>query len=345
MITVYSDAHLQHTGLKEMDGNGWREAVESPERASNVIRVIRERLLGEVIKPKSFADNKLLRIHDADYLQFLQSAWNEWVAQGNTADNARPFAFVGAGMRHADGRSIHSRLGRYSFDADSPIVAGSWNAIRSSAEVALTAAELIISGEDRAFAACRPPGHHATANYCGGYCYLNNAALAAQSLRDSGMRRIAIVDVDYHHGNGTQTLFYRRSDILTVSLHADPADEYPYFLGFSDELGEGDGEGKNLNFPMPFSTDWKTYSGALQQGLTQVSAFAPDAIVVPLGLDTFTDDPIANFALQQDDYLRMGEMISALQVPVLAVLEGGYSVDHIGDNCANFLEGLEMGGV
>ena len=341
MKTVYSDSHELHDGLIELDGDKQQPGSECPARAVNVLQAVIDRKLGDVVEPQAFADDSILRVHDAGYVRFLQSAWDEWVAAGKKGSNARPFAFVGKGMKHADNRSIFARLGRYSFDTDSPIVAGSWQAIRRSADVALTGAALIIDGDAKAFAACRPPGHHATQLYCGGYCYLNNAALAAQSMRDSGMARVAIVDVDYHHGNGTQTIFYDRNDVLTISLHADPADEYPYFLGFADERGQDAGEGFHHNYPLPLGTDWSVYSPALDDALGHVGTFSPDAVVVSLGLDTFVDDPTTYFGVTTNDFIRMGALFGQLNAPVLVVLEGGYAVEHIGENCANFLEGLE----
>jgi acetoin utilization deacetylase AcuC-like enzyme len=244
-------------------------------------------------------------------------------------------------MRYADTDCIVGKLGRYSFDATSPFVAGSWQAIRTSANIALTGAE-IVKGDDRlAFAACRPPGHHATKRYCGGYCYLNNNALAAQSLIDGGAKKVAILDVDYHHGNGTQSIFYDRNDVLTISLHADPKVEYPFFLGYADEPGEGQGHGFNINYPLPFGTDWTDYSVFLKYAVDEISRFGPDALVVALGLDTFAGDPTTFFEITTEDFERMGAAIGGLKLPTLIVLEGGYSVEWIGQNTANFLTGLE----
>ena len=266
--------------------------------------------------------------------------WDEWIAAGATGSNAKPFAFVCAGMRHADSDNIYSKLGRYSFDTDSPIVAGSWQAIRRSAEVGLTGADLILEGERFAFSACRPPGHHATAAYCGGYCYLNNTALAAQSFIDAGMDKVAVLDVDYHHGNGTQSIFYDRADVLTISLHADPAIEYPYFLDFADEKGVGAGHGLNRNYPLPFGTDWTSYSDALNDAIKRVQDFGPSAIVIALGLDTFAGDPTTHFEILAEDFTSMGDRIGGLGLPTQVVLEGGYAVDAIGENATNFLLGV-----
>ena len=179
--------------------------------------------------------------------------------------------------------------------------------------------------------------------YCGGYCYLNNNSLAAQSLLDSGAARVAILDVDYHHGNGTQTIFYDRNDVLTISLHADPKVEYPHFLGYADEPGEGAGHGFNVNYPLPFGTNWETYAPALADAISHIERFSPDALVVALGLDTFADDPTTHFDISTGDFGRIGAAIEKLGLPTLVVLEGGYSVEWIGRNTVSFLSGLEGG--
>jgi len=343
MITVHADDHNLHCGLLDPRGDEWRLSAECPERANNVLRAIRDKNFGTLMDPQNFGEDKLTRIHAPDYLQFLKNVWPAWLASDETASNARPDTFVGAGMRHANTECIHGQLGRYSFDSTSPFVEGSWQAIRTSANIALTGADLVKGGEKRAFALCRPPGHHATVNYCGGYCYLNNTALAAQSCLDGGAKKMAILDVDYHHGNGTQSIFYDRNDVLTISLHADPSLEYPFFLGYVDEPGEGIGHGFNINYPLPFGTDWAKYEVALADALIQVQRFEPDALVVALGLDTFAGDPTTYFGIETADYAQMGNRIASLELPTLVVLEGGYSVEHIGVNTVTFLAGLEGG--
>ena len=343
MKTIYSDDHNLHSGLLDPRGIEWRESAECPARANNVAEAIRRHDVGEILEPQEFDDRKYLCLHEPDYLEFLKTVWDEWAASGEEGTNARPDTFVGAGMRHADTECVVGKLGRYSFDATSPFVAGSWQAIRTSANVALTGAEYLKGRERLMFAACRPPGHHATKNYCGGYCYLNNNALAAQSLRDAGAARVAILDVDYHHGNGTQSIFYDRNDVLTISLHADPKVEYPFFLGYEDEPGEGVGHGFNINYPLPFGTAWDNYREALANAISQIAGFSPEALVVALGLDTFAGDPTTHFEITTDDFARMGEAIAALGIPTLVVLEGGYSVEWIGENTVRFLGGLESG--
>ena len=340
MITVHADDHNLHSGLLDPRGDEWQPSAECPERANNVLKAIRDQDFGALMDPTVFTEDKFTRIHAPDYVQFLKDVWPEWLASDEKGANARPDTFVGAGMRHADTDCIAGKLGRYSFDSTSPFVEGSWQAIRTSANIALTGAELVRGGEQQVFALCRPPGHHATVNYCGGYCYLNNTALAAQSLLDGGARKIAVLDVDYHHGNGTQSIFYERNDVLTISLHADPRLEYPYFLGYADEPGTGPGHGFNVNYPLPFATDWDQYQVALENAIKQVQRFAPDALVVALGLDTFAGDPTTHFGIETEDYVSMGKAIAALGLHSLVVLEGGYSVEHIGTNTVKFLTGI-----
>jgi acetoin utilization deacetylase AcuC-like enzyme len=341
MITVHADDHNLHCGLLDPRGDEWQPSAECPDRANNVLKAIQDQNFGTLKDPTNFGEDKLTRIHAPDYVQFLKDVWPAWLASNEKGANARPDTFVGAGMRHADTECIAGKLGRYSFDSTSPFVEGSWQAIRTSANIALTGAELVRGGERQAFALCRPPGHHATVNYCGGYCYLNNTALAAQFLLDGGAKKIAVLDVDYHHGNGTQSIFYERNDVLTISLHADPGLEYPYFLGYADEPGSGAGHGFNVNYPLPFGTDWKHYEVALADAIQQVQRFEPDGLVVALGLDTFAGDPTTHFNIETEDYLRMGKAIASLGLQTLVVLEGGYSVEHIGWNTVKFLMGLE----
>jgi len=198
----------------------------------------------------------------------------------------------------------------------------------------------VLAGERAAFALCRPPGHHAGRDYLGGYCYLNNAAIAAEAATAAG-RRVAILDIDYHHGNGTQDIFYVRGDLLFVSIHADPRTDYPYYWGHADETGDGDGEGATLNLPLPRGADLAAYLPALGTALARIAAFAPDLLVVSYGADTFTGDPISHFRLETRDYADLGRRIAGLGLPVLTVMEGGYAVDALGANVASFLEGLD----
>jgi acetoin utilization deacetylase AcuC-like enzyme len=207
--------------------------------------------------------------------------------------------------------------------------------------VAITAQRLVAQGAPSAFALCRPPGHHAGSDFYGGYCFFNNAAIAAQAFIDNGARRVAVLDVDFHHGNGTQEIFYRRNDVLFCSLHGHPEDEYPYFSGYEDETGEGAGDGFNANFPLRPGTAWAQYRPALAAALKRIDAYGADALVISLGVDTYENDPISSFKLKCEDYLRLGEMIAGAGRPTLFVMEGGYAVEEIGINTVNVLTGFE----
>jgi acetoin utilization deacetylase AcuC-like enzyme len=209
--------------------------------------------------------------------------------------------------------------------------------------VALTAQAQIARGAGSAFALCRPPGHHAARDFYGGYCFLNNAAIAAQACCDAGAMRVAVLDVDYHHGNGTQAIFYDRSDVLFLSLHGHPRQEYPYFLGYEDEIGEAEGEGYNQNYPLPWGTDWGGYQIALMDAIQRIQDYAPEVLIVSLGVDTFEHDPISKFRLKTEDYSKIGRAISQVAKPTLFVMEGGYAVDEIGINLVNVLIGFEQG--
>ena len=287
-----------------------------------------------------FGAAPLLRVHDAGYVEFLEKAWGEWVAAGNRGE-AIPDCWPARRMMQRRPNSITGKLGYYAMAGETSISQGTWEAARAAADVALTGALKIKEGAPAAFALCRPPGHHAAHDLYGGYCFLNNAAIAAQYLRDSGAARIAILDVDFHHGNGTQDVFYDRPDVLYVSLHGDPADAFPYFSGFADETGAGAGAGYTLNFPLPPGTEWPAWGGALRAALLRIAEFRADALVVSLGVDTFAKDPISFFRLQSEEFSSYGQMIGASKIPTLFVLEGGYAVGEIGINVVNVLAGFE----
>jgi acetoin utilization deacetylase AcuC-like enzyme len=281
------------------------------------------------------------RVHDAGLMRFLGEASTLWRKRyGEDAPPAIPSAWPARGLRDRFEGDVESRLGTYAFDTSTPIAKGTWSAALAAVNTVLSTAQAIKSGERSAFALARPPGHHASSDVFGGYCYLNNVAIAAQWFVDQGLKP-AILDVDYHHGNGTQSIFYRRPDVLFCSLHGDPSFAYPHFLGFADEQGEGQGEGTNLNLPMAMYTDWRAYSDALTGAIEKIKAFAPDVLLVSLGLDTFEADPISRFKLKKEDYLRMGEAIAGLKLPTQFVFEGGYNLDALAQITVNVLAGFE----
>lgn len=344
MKTFYAPAHLDHAPAAEFEMGRLRQAVEIPERAEAVRARIAERGLGPIVPPRRFDDAELSRVHDPAFLEFLRGAHAAWVAHhGDRAGpEAIPSCWPARGLRERRRGDIETLLGTYAFDTATPIAKGTWSAARAAADVALSAAEAVASGERAAFALTRPPGHHASRDVFGGYCYLNNVAIAAEWLAARGFRN-AILDVDYHHGNGTQSLFYARGDVFFASLHADPSFAFPHYLGFADERGEGGGEGANLNIPLPAGTRWDSYSDAMATAAEAIREFSADILLVSLGLDTFERDPICQFRLQTEDYLRMGETIAALGKPTVFVFEGGYSVEALGENAANVLQGYSDG--
>ena len=340
MITVYSEDHQLRNARTELYGGELVRPHESPERAMMVLERVLARGLGEVVAPTRFGAAPLLRVHDAKYLQFLQQAWNDWAASGNHGA-AIPDCWPARRMAQRCPNSITGKLGYYAMAGETSICQGTWEAASAAADVALTGASNLRGGARGAFALCRPPGHHAARDLYGGYCFLNNAALAAQSLRDAGAARVAVLDVDFHHGNGTQDIFYDRADVLYASLHGGPGDAFPYFSGYADETGAGDGSGYNLNLPMPVGTGFDVWQDALRVALKRIAEFRADALVVSLGVDTFAEDPISFFRLQSADFLTYGRMIGDCALPTLFVLEGGYAVGAIGINVVNVLGGFE----
>jgi acetoin utilization deacetylase AcuC-like enzyme len=341
MKTVFSPLHAGHSGQMELVAGAIVPGFEKPSRAEIIKARIENQKLGDILAPAVHDLTAAKRVHTADYIDFLPTVWPQWEAAGKTG-SAIPFAWPTRGLRgDVLPKTIEALLGYYSFDGGASFVQGTWDAVKSSYDVALTAAELIKAGERAAFALCRPPGHHAGAAFMGGYCFINNAAVAAQWFRDQGAKRVAVLDVDYHHGNGTQEIFYDRPDIQVINLHGDPLTEYPFFLGHADERGSGEGEGFNLNYPMPFGTSWEKWNDALEDAFRKLAAYAPDVVVVSLGVDTFEKDPISHFKLTSADYPKIGARIAKLGLPTLFVMEGGYAVDEIGVNAVGVLTGFE----
>jgi len=353
MLVVHNPDHALHAGRQEMFRGRLVPCHEVPQRLDHVLAELQRRGFGALHTPAELQpdadaafEDVLQRIHASRYLRFLERAWDEWVAldPANAALDALPSVWPVRGFRaDVEPSNFAARMGLYSFDAGTPLTAGSWRAARTGAHAAVLAARAVGEGRSRgAFALSRPPGHHAGADFFGGYCFLNHSALAAQTLRDLGADRVAVLDVDYHHGNGTQSIFYERGDVLTVSIHGDPRTEYPFYLGHADERGAGAGQGANLNLPLPRGTGFDTWREALRTGIAAVRAFGAQALVVPLGVDTFEGDPISGFRLKSDDYRRIGEDLAALALPTVFAFEGGYAVAEVGINAVNVLEGFEQ---
>jgi len=333
MRAFFDPRQLAHAPERELHNGGFVPYAEHPGRAGAILAAI-----GPTELPLDQSEAPLLAVHGRDYLDFLKTAHADWRAAGRPGD-AAAYAWPVVRRRPLKLDRIDARLGRYSFDASTPLAEGSWDSAYWSAQTALAALGAVTAGEAAAFALCRPPGHHAGADYLGGYCYLNNAAIAAAAAAAAG-RRAAILDIDYHHGNGTQDVFWTRGDVLFVSIHADPATDYPFFWGHADETGESEGEGATLNLPLPRGADLAAYLPALDRALEAVARFGADLLVVSFGADTFEGDPISSFRLATGDYPEIARRVAGLGLPAVIVMEGGYATDALGANVTAFLSGF-----
>ena len=305
-----------------------------------ILNEIKTRKLGAILDPVNFDMDIIYKIHDKKYVDFLNNAWNEWVALGFKGE-AIPTVYPSRSMNSdVVPTFIEGKLGYYCLANETSISEGTVEAAYESVKVALTAADML-DEEKSVFALCRPPGHHASKDQYGGYCFFNNVAIAAEKLKEKGAKRIFILDIDFHHGNGTQAIFYDRSDVFFVSLHGDPKNAFPHFLGHADEKGSGEGVGYNCNYPMPPGTPYDVWTKSLDDSISKIQNFSPDALIVSLGVDTYENDPISFFKLKSDDFFDVGRKIASINLPTLFVMEGGYAIKEIGVNTVNTLKGFE----
>lgn len=341
MKTVFTERHRLRNSKTELYGGTLVRPFECPERIEFITAELDKRGLADYVEPSDYGMDPVLAIHDAGFVDFLSKAWQLWVDSGYKGE-AIPTVWPSRSLPvDRIPKQIDGLLGYYALAGETSISEGSWEAALASKDVALTAADLVMNGDRAAFALCRPPGHHASTSQFGGYCFLNNAAIAANHMRGKGAARVAILDVDFHHGNGTQEIFYERDDVLFVSLHGDPVDAFPHFLGYADETGAGAGKGFTANFPLPVAAPYAVWSVALDEGLKRIADFGADALVVSLGVDTFEKDPISFFKLRSQDFTDYGMRIAGANLPTLFVMEGGYAVEEIGINTVNVLDGFE----
>jgi acetoin utilization deacetylase AcuC-like enzyme len=339
MKVIYTDDHRLHFAQAEVFGGEFVTPFERPSRMEYILRELRTRKMADLMPPGKLDMRPVRKVHDKGFLTFLETAWSQWVAAGYRGEIIAT-GFPNRGLRQKKPRCIDALVGYYTHSAETCITAGTWAAAQASASVAQTGQRLISSGARHAFSLCRPPGHHAHDDLYGGYCFLNNVAIAAQGFLDSGAKRVAILDVDFHHGNGTQDIFYGRDDVLFCSLHGAPEDAYPFFLGYKDETGEGKGEGFNVNYPMPPGTTYDVWGKALDDACRRIKRSGAEVVLVSLGVDTFKDDPISFFKLTSQDFRSYGQRIARLKMPTLFVMEGGYAIEAIGVNTVNVLEGF-----
>lgn len=345
MPAVYDDAVLRHEPSAEIWVGVRLPGTELPTRAS----VLRDAVVAagaSLVAPSGDPAPLLAAVHDPAFLRHMSSVYAEWVAAGFPDDPGQdrvvPYVFptpaMLSGLPAREPSAIHGRAGLYGYDTMTLIGPGTWEAAHAAAACAATAARLACT-VGRAYAVCRPPGHHATRAGYGGSCYLNNAAVAATALLENGASRVAVIDIDAHHGNGTQAIFYDRADVLYGSVHVDPgAGWFPHYAGYADETGTGAGLGRNLNVPLaPGSGD-----SAFLDGVTRLCALASgvDAVVLSLGVDAAADDPESPLQVTHDGYRRAGQLVGQLGVPVVAVHEGGYHLPTLGSLTVATLEGL-----
>lgn len=340
MKVVLNNRFAEHQPQGEIHHGKMVPSFENPSRVDHIVTCLKAHGITQFIEPTDHGLDAILRVHPEHYVTFLKTIWQQWQAQGNEEDLV-PYIWPVPGLKRIKHEDLNARAGYYAFSSDTAIMSGTWDAVYQGAQSALTAMELVINGEQAAFALTRPPGHHAHAETYGGYCFLNNAAIAAQAALDKGNQRVCILDVDYHHGNGTQDIFYSRDDILTVSIHGHPKSNFPYYLGFEDETGEDKGLGFNLNLPLEDGTSFDKWQSAFEVAAKRIGQFKPDILIVPLGVDTYEGDPISNFKLITADFATMGSMIADLNVPTVFVMEGGYDVEPIGQNVYNVLSGFD----
>ena len=342
MKIFYSEEHRKHYPPFEVFDGGKRvQYYENPDRMDRILAALKKTDWAELTEPKDFGLNPIIAVHDGDYVQFLASAWTEWLASDpQVAASPEQHAFLPATFALRRKARVPSSLlgkaGYYIMDLSACIVEANYKAALTSANCALSAASSSFSLHNSSFALCRPPGHHAGKGYAGGYCFINNASVAANWLSQKG--RVALLDIDYHAGNGTQDIFYERNDVLTISIHGNPDFEYPHYIGFADETGAGAGLGFHKNYPLPKDTDDTGYLAALDEALTMIRNFGPQYLVLSTGMDTFDGDPLGTFHVTQNGFSEIGKRIFDLNLPTTIIMEGGYANEALGNNIVTLLE-------
>jgi acetoin utilization deacetylase AcuC-like enzyme len=342
---VYTLRHRHHHPRAEVEAGALQEPFEHPGRAEIIRAALAADDAFEFVAPDDWGPAPIEAVHHPGLVEFLETAWELYQRANGPTHDVVPDVFAMPGLwegMEAAGEptSVSARLGWWCYETTTPLTQGTYDAARSSVDVALTAAATVLGGDRVAYGLCRPPGHHASRSLYGGYCFFNNAAVVANHLAATTAGKVAVLDVDYHHGNGTQQIFYDREDVQFVSLHGDPKRAYPYFTGHRDETGTGAGAGATSNYPLPERTDDDAYLAALTAACAEISASGAELLVVSLGLDTYVGDPISDLALTPDGFETCGALVGELGLPTVVLQEGGYAIDELGENVRRWLSGI-----
>jgi acetoin utilization deacetylase AcuC-like enzyme len=348
MRVLYSPAQLGHRPEQFMITGRMAKHLEVPERCERLLAAL-QRANYRVEAPRDdIGMDPIAAVHEPGYLEFLRTAWARWSVLRNAGPEVVPnvHPYRGAEPDLSPRRAprvaaVVGQAGYYLGDLACAVSQHTWESAVAAAQTAVGAAEAVLAGEHAAYALCRPPGHHATADRAAGFCYLNNAAIAAELLRGH-FARVAVLDVDTHHGDGTQAIFYRREDVQFVSIHTDPTNYYPFFSGYADEYGAGEGEGCNLNIPLAPASGDAEYLDALDDALEAIRAHRSEGLVVSAGFDAHEHDPLSVLKVTNDGYRRIGDAIASLKLPTVIVQEGGYALDLLGNNLVAFLGGFNL---
>ncbi|KTT29409.1 histone deacetylase family protein [Pseudomonas rhizoryzae] len=336
MKTFFHPLQRLHHPRTYLSRGQMRQPQELPARIDPLLAVV-ERLGYPLLQPADHGLEPLAAVHSRAYLEYLSSAYQQWhEVPEDWGDEVMSNIYIREGNPL---RGILGKTARYLADGSCPIGEHTWQAAYWSAQSAVAAAQAVLEGNPAAYALCRPPGHHARAEAAGGFCFLNNAAIAAQVLRGR-FAKVAVLDTDMHHGQGIQEIFYERDDVLYVSIHGDPTNFYPVVAGFDDEIGSGSGVGFNLNLPMPHGASEADFFACLDQAETALRAFAPDVLVLSLGFDIYEKDPQSKVSVSHAGFQRLGQRIRALELPCVVVQEGGYDIATLEENARRFFEGL-----
>jgi acetoin utilization deacetylase AcuC-like enzyme len=339
---VYSEKHRLHHPRHDVEAGVVLDNVEVPERAEIILQALTHDGRFAIEGPTPHGLEPIEAVHAPGLIRYFQDA-----AKKTTPDELFPDTIVHPGLREGmdpdwpEPTDQTGRIGYWCFDTGTPILQGTYAAMCDSVDVALTAADIVLRGESASYGLCRPPGHHAGRSVFGGFCYLNNAAIAAEHLVRRTRGNVAILDLDYHHGNGTQQIFYRRADVLYVSLHADPARAYPYYTGYAGETGAGPGLGTTRNLPLGVHIADREYQSWLETALETLRRFGPSVVIVSFGSDTYGKDPLGDFDLTTEGYANCGRLVGETQQPLVVLQEGGYYLPDLGENVRQFLLGIE----